>query len=493
VVSKPGEEYSNSGGSTDAGGYGFPIENTKDANNLYSNIGQRLCKQTFNGRSNNFPVIDYCNDIQKKTTIFRYGQSQSVQLTMRNNSQYRYKYGDNRKVWIVAHGLANTGDDIINISDAIMSQDPSAIVMTLTWSGAKRFAQPLPNQVDEWIRPSAQAVAKTLKEWGMTNASNLNMAGHSMGTMVINEIARAMNLEQSAGNTNQLIYLDPPSYTPGFTQFDVDDDEQTQDSIYSATNGYQRTGVTAITMRAFSGLTSDGGINICGNSQLNLTAKEHISMMMGELPLEASPLSCNIHGEVHKAWSKMIQQNPAILDTLKISTTTNPSQGGSIAPYQDTTFNISDTNFDASIYISGNNQDSAKPENITYSEAGIIKQNGRDGMNNQFSNASNNANLTTTPQTIYLQNFETQDKVSLHRDKQNSLGQPISRSNYDVVGNTITRTVCVTDTNGACTNVYVGNHVSLSGVGGVTQQSYLDAQFGSTSDKEKSAIQLRNN
>jgi hypothetical protein len=486
-VGEVANEYATQGNHT--GQFGVPTGDSYSDNTQV----QGYCKQWFDfGKE-----INVCSDIQKKTIIQKYGQSQSVQLTMRNNSQFRYKYGDNRKVWIVAHGLANDGNDVTNISDAIMSQDSSAIVMTLTWSGAKRFAQPLPNQVDEWIRPSAQAVAKTLKEWGMTNASNLNMAGHSMGTMVINEIARAMNVEQGAGNTNQLIYLDPPNNLPGINaqRFDVDDDEQTDDSLYGLLPngnflGYQRNGVNANIMRAFTGLRNDGTTNTSGNMALNKTAKENITILTSDMSY-ASPT--DIHGAVHQTWSKLISSNKLSINNLEL-------YGSGVSTNYQRSYNKDETGMHATIYASGTNSTNATPENITYTQNnfGVTEtvQKGRNGttqnpISNIFTSTNNDAPMTQNQTEIKIDSFETNDKISLNKETK-PFGITSAISDYQVVGNTITRTVCGPTCNGTLiTPNYVA--VRISGGNGVTPDSLDKALNGTAQQKLDSLIQLRNN
>jgi hypothetical protein len=69
--------------------------------------------------------------------------------------------------------MNNNRSNLADVSNAIISQNPSDIVMSLDWSGARGVISP--NQTDQWIRPTAKGVADILKTWGLAMEQNLTL------------------------------------------------------------------------------------------------------------------------------------------------------------------------------------------------------------------------------------------------------------------------------------------------------------------------------
>jgi hypothetical protein len=304
------------------------------------------------------------------------------------------------------------------MAQAIKTNDQNATVITLNWKESAAATAVSPNSVDQSIQPIARKVANKLKIWGITNAQQLNMVGHSMGTIMITEIAKAMRDQQGAGESNRLIYLDPPNYFPfGAWQFDVNDAEAGNDSIYNKDVGYT-TKVNANIMRAFTGVRKDGTPNTCGNINLNKTAKENILIQFPDMSFGA----CNIHGGVHKSWTKMMADDNFIGNYVMQDTNLNLYAAG-IASYTKKTFvnNDEQDGFNALIYSKGTTEDTTKPQAITSWDGGKYQVSGRNG-DNEFYGFNYNAVGYTTGKTSNIQDFQANDKLSLQR---NSLETPI--------------------------------------------------------------------
>lgn len=99
---------------------------------------------------------------------------------------------------------------------SIKKEHKEDIVLTLDWSQASHNDKGLAacgNQncpvgvwrAATWIGPVADQVALHLKQNGITNSNNLNLVGHSLGSILSGEISQRM------GTVPTVIALDPPS------------------------------------------------------------------------------------------------------------------------------------------------------------------------------------------------------------------------------------------------------------------------------------------
>lgn len=156
------------------------------------------------------------------------------------------------KMWVIIHGwndnpddrsdtdskTGNTGD-FTDIAEVLANANSNDTVLLLDWrqaaAGGKINAQDsnlnallkLGNYTAaKWIRPVAEFTVKALDSFGIDAQSaltNLNLIGHSLGSLLGNEIARIYrdglienNESVIQGNSigvNALIALDPPSQT----------------------------------------------------------------------------------------------------------------------------------------------------------------------------------------------------------------------------------------------------------------------------------------
>ncbi len=168
--------------------------------------------------------------------------------SQRNVSLDQVKESSNeaKQTWIVIHGLnVDASDDTKNAADfsdlgkAVTQANPGDRVLLLDWKeaaiGGKLDLKEegigallrLGNYTAaKWIRPVAEWVVNSLKEKFGVDAEyaskNLNLIGHSLGSLLSNEIARVWQEKQTAAKqgidkdgkgigVNTIFALDPPS------------------------------------------------------------------------------------------------------------------------------------------------------------------------------------------------------------------------------------------------------------------------------------------
>ncbi|MEG4023066.1 VWA domain-containing protein [Microcoleus sp. S13C4] len=151
-----------------------------------------------------------------------------------------------KKTWVIIHGLNDNPDDKSD-SDGDFSDIAKALttktndnVFLLDWrqaaaggivdknDNAPNALMRLGNYTGaKWIRPVAEFAVKKLKEFGIDAeyaSKNLNLVGHSLGSLLSNEIARIYKNGFSDKNdgketkangigVNSILALDPPSQT----------------------------------------------------------------------------------------------------------------------------------------------------------------------------------------------------------------------------------------------------------------------------------------
>jgi Ca2+-binding RTX toxin-like protein len=159
---------------------------------------------------------------------------------------------ESSKTWVIIHGwndnpddrsdtdpqTGNTGD-FTDIAEVLANVNSNDTVFLLDWRQAAAGGKL--NEADsnlnallklgnytaaKWIRPVAEFTVKALKSFGIdtvTALTNLNLIGHSLGSLLGNEIARIYkdgltenNESVIVGNgigVNAIVALDPPSQT----------------------------------------------------------------------------------------------------------------------------------------------------------------------------------------------------------------------------------------------------------------------------------------
>ncbi len=267
-----------------------------------------------------------------------------------------------KKTWIVIHGLnVSAKDDITYAGDfsdlgkAVAQTNPGDRVLLLDWEEAAAGGKlnKTESNIDallrlsnytaaKWIRPVAEWVVKNLKEEFGVDAEyaskNLNLIGHSLGSLLSNEIARVWQEEQTADKkgidpngkgigVNTIFALDPPSQLnistlsqgqPGFG-YDVDGRTPVMDFI-SLDSGSQQIYLPNFKevsnfSRAFVGKNS-----LSGNQIFAAQADESFQMSFSGDQVRADT------GEEHlwvvEAFKNMIIQKNELADIGKL---VNPS------------------------------------------------------------------------------------------------------------------------------------------------------------------------
>ena len=192
-----------------------------------------------------------------------------------------------KQTWLVIHGLnvdandnPNYAGDFSDLGKAVAQANPDDRVLLLDWKEAAAAGKLNDKEFNpfnrlplallrlgnytaaKWIRPVAEWVVNNLKEKFGVDAEyaskNLNLIGHSLGSLLSNEIARVWQEEQTADKkgidpngkgigVNTIFALDPPSQLnisglalgqPGFG-YDVDGRTAVMDFI-SLDSGSQK-------------------------------------------------------------------------------------------------------------------------------------------------------------------------------------------------------------------------------------------------------------
>lgn len=223
------------------------------------------------------PIIDAKVKLLEASDKFPYGylpkfpKDLSIKENERNVSLKPVSKSSTKanKTWIVTHGWNVSAEDNLNyagdfsdLGKAVSDANPDDRVLLLDWEEAAAGgkldlkAEDTPSSIDallrlgnytaaKWIRPVAEWVVKKLEEEFKVDAEyaskNLNLIGHSLGSLLSNEIARIWQEKQTADKkgidkdgkgigVNTIFVLDPPSQLsisslslgqPGFG-YDVD-------------------------------------------------------------------------------------------------------------------------------------------------------------------------------------------------------------------------------------------------------------------------------
>jgi pimeloyl-ACP methyl ester carboxylesterase/surface antigen len=190
----------------------------------------------------------------------------------------------NKKTWIVIHGMNNSGDDLLDLARAVEGQSDFDQVFVLDWNN---YAQGVnARESTAWITEVAYFAAQRLNVWGITN-NNINIVGHSFGTYVGYEISKKLfefskpSAPEESKKIGKIIALDPGITTfGGYTENSVD---------FSLYSNYSW---------AFQG-------SLLGNEKIAQSARESFKMSFSFTYLN-DPTS---HGAVKDAFSDILRRN----------------------------------------------------------------------------------------------------------------------------------------------------------------------------------------
>ncbi|MBD1921497.1 hypothetical protein H6F77_10380 [Microcoleus sp. FACHB-831] len=239
-----------------------------------------------------------------------------------------------RQTWLIIHGWRNDSEDgkTVRLAKEIAKQKPEDRVLILDWGqAAKNEGEtniPVLNvnlgnyYATSWIRPVAEVAVQELRKRGIDNkeaSENLNLVGHSLGSMLAAEIGAVYLGLDPKGNrvsnegvrVNRIIALDPPSELnvdifANIGGYDVDG----RTPAYTAAEGKKPRVLHPEAVdspkkfrdvsrfsRAFVGSRS-----VAGNQEFASWAHESFQMEFGGLSDE--------HGRVVETFIKLISEHP---------------------------------------------------------------------------------------------------------------------------------------------------------------------------------------
>ena len=168
-------------------------------------------------------------------------KSISLERTDSNGYGSPQKIDPTKPTWVVIHGwngASNLGETM-GLANAL-GLDGSQ-VLTLDWHELAKDPVNVGNAAS-WIQRVGTWAAKKLNDWGFTS-SNINLAGHSLGSYVAYEIAK-----HTPGGVNRLVALDPAQEIPGgyiTSQIKFKDNAKYSIAFYGSAAGSDPRGVTA--------------------------------------------------------------------------------------------------------------------------------------------------------------------------------------------------------------------------------------------------------
>jgi pimeloyl-ACP methyl ester carboxylesterase len=214
------------------------ITRTLDAGTYYIRVYQGR------GAANTNYKLGVTADLNWADRIFD-NKSISLERTDSNGYGSSQRIDPTKPTWIVIHGWngsSSTGE-IMGLANAL-GLDGSQ-VLTLDWHELSNTGKVDVGKAADWIQRVAGWAAKKLSDWGFTSNSNLNIAGHSLGSYVAYEIAKNM-----PGSVKTLVALDPAKELWGgydTSQISFNDRRYTKYSVafYGSSAGSDPRAVTA--------------------------------------------------------------------------------------------------------------------------------------------------------------------------------------------------------------------------------------------------------
>jgi Ca2+-binding RTX toxin-like protein len=239
------------------------------------------------------------------------------------------------KVWLVFHGWNGGYADFQTMATLVASANPEDTVLAVDWTevsggtglrilpdGTRRdVGSPFNGghlYAASWIAPVAEAIYSRLVEWGVSSGAEVNLIGHSLGSLMSAQIAGHF-VDAGLGLANSITALDPPSenrpprvlgvgiperYTNGYN-LDIRRDDA--DRVPLRPREFNQ---VAVSSRAFVGSRSVGG-----NRQFALWSDEPILVDFGGSPISPLDLSSSVngigreHGDVYRNFRRLIDPN----------------------------------------------------------------------------------------------------------------------------------------------------------------------------------------
>jgi hypothetical protein len=227
-------------------------------------------------------------------------------------TDYRFCKDEVGEMWIITHGMSGSADVRSDnhlaigkaISTSLSSRKP--LVLFYDWGEMSKDALGVKSfNVDQYLAEgTAHKVSKRLAAWGLNDLTNLNLVGHSMGTMLINQLAVSLQQKDKiGGEINRMFYLDAPAFLGGSKYITNKDNISNYATDYSVDNGFNNKGIKAKVQRAFVGQDDKGGDNACGNTPFANTANDSIAIVNMNA---SNKQGCRVHGGVPFVFAEVI-------------------------------------------------------------------------------------------------------------------------------------------------------------------------------------------
>jgi pimeloyl-ACP methyl ester carboxylesterase len=169
-----------------------------------------------NGSNSDITRTRLNNSFTQPLLGYSIATEQTVQLYNISNQPLSSKINhSNYKVWIITHGFADSfDDDFKSICAHLVESYPDDLILGLDWSSIANGLSPALSldvyKAATWIRPISEAVIERLIRWGLKEQTQINMIGHSLGSILASELSLRY-MDKYGKKINYLIALDPPS------------------------------------------------------------------------------------------------------------------------------------------------------------------------------------------------------------------------------------------------------------------------------------------
>ncbi|MBC7406282.1 MAG: peptidoglycan DD-metalloendopeptidase family protein, partial [Candidatus Parcubacteria bacterium] len=258
-------------------------------------------------------------------------KNRAVKFINMNSTKDMSKYDGISPVWILSHGWNGGIGDMQAIAES-MKNNPDYkqvdnYILALDWReisnlGGTVADLKLPTTVCNaatWTRPTAIKLKEQLNQWGLTDRTKINLIGHSLGTILNNEIGIQF------GKVNKTISLDTASSPCDSDMYKVQEGSWGANLVWESN----------LDAGADYSLSINGSMSFCTSQRRHSTANIAISTRFNKQHLY--PINSDEHGWVPQMYKYLNSTDRFEKDELSI-TDGNHSDWRKTANYQ--TFDI---------------------------------------------------------------------------------------------------------------------------------------------------------
>jgi pimeloyl-ACP methyl ester carboxylesterase len=301
VVSQVANEFENN---NNVWNYGYPKQDTQE-------VEGRWCKQGCE-----FKGVDVCKKgIGIEETIIVKGgnptdgcKTETCKFNFKLISGNIEKY-EGGKVWIIAHGRGDNPDGwATEIANTIKKENPDDNILLLDWREIATDGKNPPKNGSSWARPMAREIKDKLNLWGFHNPSDLNLIGHSLGTIQVSQISR----EFGGARLGMLFSPPGPEYLSqgeGMYRYPVDGNKNDFITSFQGLFQFSRSFVVINT--------------VADNPLLALTADERILIDSPEMGGGAAEEATRRHNSSPKIFLQLIENRKLANNLFDLNNRTN--------------------------------------------------------------------------------------------------------------------------------------------------------------------------